>query len=155
MQSLEKTGLGFWKWRPYKVRSLLLTTFNGPPSANQVASKDEPRRGHAVCTLRLTRWDRWFLTPFMPKRMEMALSANQVASKDEPRHGHAVCTLRVTRWDHWFLTPFMSKRMEMANGPPSANQVASKDEPRRGHAVCTLRVHPPTSPVLPFLLTQN
>ena len=27
---------------------------NGPPSANQVASKDEPRRGHAVCTLTLT-----------------------------------------------------------------------------------------------------
>jgi len=26
---------------------------NGPPSANQVASKDEPRRGHAVCTLRV------------------------------------------------------------------------------------------------------
>ena len=32
---------------------------------------------------------------------------------------------------------------------------ASKDEPRRGHAVCTLRVHPPTSLVPPFLLTQN
>ena len=27
---------------------------NGPPSANQVASKDEPRHGHAVCTLRVT-----------------------------------------------------------------------------------------------------
>ena len=26
---------------------------NGPPSANQVASTDEPRRGHAVCTLRV------------------------------------------------------------------------------------------------------
>jgi len=26
---------------------------NGPPSANQVASKDEPRCGHAVCTLRV------------------------------------------------------------------------------------------------------
>ena len=26
---------------------------NGPPSANQVASKDEPRRGHAVCTLQV------------------------------------------------------------------------------------------------------
>jgi len=24
---------------------------NGPPSANQVSSKEEPRRGHAVCTL--------------------------------------------------------------------------------------------------------
>ena len=41
------------------------------------------------------------------------------------------------------------------NGPPSANQVAPKDEPRRGHAVCTLWVHLPTSPVPPFLLTQN
>ena len=26
---------------------------NGPPSANQVASKDEPRCGHAVCTLQV------------------------------------------------------------------------------------------------------
>ena len=26
---------------------------NGPPSADQVASKDEPRHGHAVCTLRV------------------------------------------------------------------------------------------------------
>jgi len=25
---------------------------NGPPSANQVASRDEPKCGHAVCTLR-------------------------------------------------------------------------------------------------------
>ena len=41
------------------------------------------------------------------------------------------------------------------NGGPSANRVASKDMPRRGHAVCTLRVHPPTSPVPPFLFTQN
>ena len=41
------------------------------------------------------------------------------------------------------------------NGPPSANQVASKDEPRRSHSACTLRVDPPTSPVPPFLLTQN
>ena len=41
------------------------------------------------------------------------------------------------------------------NGPPSANQVTSKDEPRRSHAVCTLRVYPPTSPLSPFLLTQN
>jgi len=40
-------------------------------------------------------------------------------------------------------------------GPPSANQVTSKDELRCGHAVRTLRVHPPTSPVPPFLLTQN
>ena len=26
---------------------------NGPPSANLVTSKDEPRRGHAVCTLQV------------------------------------------------------------------------------------------------------
>ena len=30
---------------------------NGPPSANQVNSRDEPRHGHAVCTLRVqTAW---------------------------------------------------------------------------------------------------
>jgi len=49
-------GLEFGKWRPYKVRSLVSNSIyskkdrNGPPSANQVASKDVPRRGHAVCT---------------------------------------------------------------------------------------------------------
>ena len=54
-----KTGLEFWTWRPYKVRSLVSNSIydkkdrNGPPSANQVASKDEPRCGHAVCTLRV------------------------------------------------------------------------------------------------------
>jgi len=54
-----KTGLEFWKWRPYKVRSLVSNSIdakkdrNGPPSANQVASKRQPRRGHAVCTLRV------------------------------------------------------------------------------------------------------
>jgi len=38
------------------VRSLVSNSIyakkdrNDPPSANQVASKDEPRRGHAVCT---------------------------------------------------------------------------------------------------------
>ena len=26
---------------------------NGPPSANQVISTDEPRHGHAVCTLQV------------------------------------------------------------------------------------------------------
>ena len=52
-------GLEFGKWRPYKVRSLVSNSIyakkdrNGPPSANQVASKDEPRCGHAVCTLRV------------------------------------------------------------------------------------------------------
>ena len=28
---------------------------NGPPSANQVTYKDEPRRSHAVCTLRVPK----------------------------------------------------------------------------------------------------
>jgi len=54
-----KTGIEFGKWRPCKVRSLVSNSIyakedrNGPPSANQVASKDEPRRGHAVCTLQV------------------------------------------------------------------------------------------------------
>jgi len=39
------------------VRSLVSTPYmpkmdrNGPPSANQVISMDEPRHSHAVCTL--------------------------------------------------------------------------------------------------------
>ena len=54
-----KTGIEFWKWRPYKVRSLVSNSIyakkdrNGPPSANQVASKDDPRHSHAVCTFRV------------------------------------------------------------------------------------------------------
>jgi len=46
-----------WKYRPYKVKSLVSNSIyakkdrNDPPSANQVTSKDEPRCGHAVCTL--------------------------------------------------------------------------------------------------------
>jgi len=41
------------------VRSLVSNSIyakkdrNGPPSTNQVASKDEPRRSHAVCTLQV------------------------------------------------------------------------------------------------------
>ena len=52
-------GLEFWKWRAYKVRSPVSNSIhakkdrNGPSSANQVASEDKPRRGHAVCTLRV------------------------------------------------------------------------------------------------------
>ena len=43
-----------------------------------------------------SRWDCLFLTPFVPKRTEMALpSANQVIPRDKPRHGHAVCTLQL------------------------------------------------------------
>ena len=40
-----KTVLECWKWRPYKVRSLISNSIcvrNYPPSANQVASRDEP-----------------------------------------------------------------------------------------------------------------
>ena len=41
-------GLEFWKWMPYKVRSLVSNSIyakkdrNGPPSAKQVVSRDEP-----------------------------------------------------------------------------------------------------------------
>jgi len=48
-----------------------------------------------------------------------------------------------------------SHAKEERYGPTSANQGISTDKPRHGHDVCTLRVHPPTSPVLPFLLAQN
>ena len=41
------------------------------------------------------------------------------------------------------------------NGPPNASQGQSMVKLRNSHAVCTLQVHPPTSPVLPFLLAQN
>ena len=41
------------------------------------------------------------------------------------------------------------------NGPPNTDQGQSIVKPRNSHAVCTLQVHPPTSPVLPFLLAQN
>jgi len=44
---------------------------------------------------------------------------------------------------------------QVRNGPPNASQVVSTDELRCGHAVCTLWVHPPTSPIPPFLLKQN
>ena len=50
---------------------------NGPPSANQVASKDEHKCGHAVCTLHI----------YAKKDRNGPPSANQVASKDEPRRG--------------------------------------------------------------------
>ena len=48
--------------------------------ANQVASKDAPRRGHAVCT-------------YAKKDRNGPSSANQVASKDAPRRSHAVLSL--------------------------------------------------------------
>ena len=40
-----------------------------------------------------TKPDGYFLTPFMPKTMEMALPVPTRTA--EPRHGYAVCTLRV------------------------------------------------------------
>ena len=51
---------------------------NGPPRANQVASKDEPRRSHAVCTLRVhpptSPWHvnnkRWSCNLVRPKQSE-------------------------------------------------------------------------------------
>jgi len=43
----------------------------------------------------------------------------------------------------------MPKRTEMAI------LVISTAEPRCSHAVCPLQVHPPTSPIPPFLLKQN
>jgi len=52
-----KMVLEHWKWRPYKVRSLVSNSIyakkgrNGPPSANQIISKDESRCSNAVCTL--------------------------------------------------------------------------------------------------------
>ena len=52
-------GLELWKWRPYKVRALVSNSIyakkdkNGLPSANQVTSKDESKRGHAICTLQV------------------------------------------------------------------------------------------------------
>ena len=44
----QKMGLEFWKWRPYKVRSLVSNPIyakkdrNGPPDANQVLLKTSP-----------------------------------------------------------------------------------------------------------------
>jgi len=66
--------------------------------------------------------------------------------------------LEFWKWSPYKVRSLVSNSIyakEDRNGPPSANQVASKHESRCGHAVCTLWVHPPTSPVPPFLLTQN
>ena len=51
---------------------------NGPPSANQVASKDEPRRGHAVCTLRVTHPP----PPVPPILLTQNLSLKDIARSD-------------------------------------------------------------------------
>ena len=58
----------------------------------------------------------------------------------------------VERVSALFLSLFMPKNR---NSPSSANQGLSTSEPRHGNAVYTLRVHPPTTPITPFLLTQN
>jgi len=50
-------------------------------------------------------------------------------------------------------TSIYAKKDRMALPVPTKSLL--RDEPRCGHAVCTLWVHPPTSPVPPFLLTQN
>jgi len=72
-------GLEFWKWRPYKVRSLVSNSIyakkdrNGPPSANQVISRDKTRHGHAVCTL-------WVHQPTSP--MQLFLLMQNIFQKD-------------------------------------------------------------------------
>ena len=51
---------------------------NGPPSANQVASKDEPRRGHAVCTL----WVHHPPPPVPPFLLMHKLSPKDITGSD-------------------------------------------------------------------------
>ena len=51
---------------------------NGPPSANQVASKDEPRQGHAVCTLRVYHPP----LPVPPFLLTQNLSPKDIAGSD-------------------------------------------------------------------------
>ena len=53
----------------------------------------------------------------------------------------------------FILSPFVHRRREMAH--PVATKVFLKLSPEHGHAIGTLQVHPPTSHVPPFLLTQN
>ena len=48
---------------------------NGPPSANQVASRDEPRSGHAVCTL-------WVHPPTSLFLLKKNLSPKDIARSD-------------------------------------------------------------------------
>jgi len=66
------------------VRSLVSNSIyakkdrNGPPSANQVASKDEPRRGHAVCTFGCTHPP----PPVPPFLLTQNLSPKDIAGSD-------------------------------------------------------------------------
>ena len=74
-------GLEFWKWRPYKVRSLVSNSIyakkdrNGPPGANQGLSTTKPRHGHAVCTL-------GFTDPPLPVRPTLNLPPKDIAGSD-------------------------------------------------------------------------
>jgi len=77
-------GLECWKWRPYKVRLLVSNSIytkkdrNGPPSANQVISKDEPRHGQAVCIL----WVHPPTSPVPPLLLTQNLSPKDIAGSD-------------------------------------------------------------------------
>jgi len=77
-------GLEFWKWRPYKVRLLVSNSIyakkdrNGPPSANQVASKDKCRCSHAVCTLQVHPPT----PPVPPFLLTQNLSTKDIAGSD-------------------------------------------------------------------------
>ena len=98
-----KMGLECWKWRPYKVRSLVSSSIftkknrNGPPSANQVASRDKPRRGHAVCTL----WVHPSISPIPLFLLKQNLSPKGIAGSD-------IMRLKVSWWIYplWVLNSF-------------------------------------------------
>jgi len=66
------------------VRSLVSNSIypkkdrHGPPSANQVASKDEPRHSHAVCTL----WAHPPTPPVPPFLLTQNLSLKDIAKSD-------------------------------------------------------------------------
>ena len=59
-------------FRPRKNR-------NGPPSANQVVSGDEPRHGHAVYTLRVHPPT----SPTLPFLLKQSLSPQDIAGSDK------------------------------------------------------------------------
>jgi len=68
------------------VRSLVSNSIyakkdrSGPPSDNQVASKDEPRCGHAVCTLWV--WVCPPTSPVPPFLLMQNLSLKDIAGSD-------------------------------------------------------------------------
>ena len=79
-------GLERWKWRPYKVRSLVSNSIctikdrNGPPNANQIISRDELRCGHAICTL----WVHQSTSPILPflLKQNLHVSPKDIAGSD-------------------------------------------------------------------------